>query len=72
MVSAIPHQIRASMPKRAVSRDTAKLPAMNPIEGTKNHRPYSADVRPSMVTTTCGAPPRKLKNGAEPSPAHSA
>ncbi len=60
------------MVKRRVSRDTAKFPAMKPIEGTKNHRPYSAEVRPSMPTTTCGAPPRKVKNGAEPSPAHSA
>ena len=72
MVSAIPHQIKASMLKRAVSRDTAKLPAMNPIEGMKNHRPYSADVCPRSVTTTWGAPPRKLKNGADPNPAHSA
>jgi hypothetical protein len=60
------------MPNRPVSRDTAKLPAMNPIEGTKNQRPYSADVCPSIVTTTWGAPPRKLKNGAEPKPAQSA
>jgi hypothetical protein len=60
------------MPKRAVRRETAKLPAMNPIDGTKNHSPYSADVRPSMLTTTWGAAPRKLKNGADPSPAQSA
>ena len=72
MVSAIPHQIRASTPNRDVSRDTAKLPDMNPIEGMKNHSPYSAEVRSSTVTTTWGAPPRKLKNGAEPSPAQSA
>ena len=52
MVSTMPHQIKASMLKRRVSRDTAKLPAMKPIDGTKNHRPYSAEVRPSMVTTT--------------------
>ena len=69
---AIPHQIKASTPSRVVSRDTAKLPAMNPIAGMKNHSPYSAEVRSSIVTTTWGAPPRKLKNGAEPRPAHSA
>ena len=61
-----------SMVKRPLSRDTMKFPAMNPNDGRKNHSPYSADVRPSMVTATCGAPPRKLKNGAEPRPAHSA
>ena len=52
MVSTMPQPIKASMVKRRVSRDTAKFPAMNPIEGTKNHRPYSAEVRPSMPTTT--------------------
>src|SRR5262245_12740487 len=53
MVNAIPHQIKASTPSRAVRRDTAKLPDMNPIEGMKNHRPYSAEVCSSIVTTTC-------------------
>jgi hypothetical protein len=72
MVRAIPHHIKAWIPNCAVSRDTAKFPAMNPMEGTKNHKPYSADVWPSTVTTTCGAAPRKLKNGADPSPAQSA
>ncbi len=71
-MNAIPHQISVSMLKRPLSRETAKLPAMKPIDGRKNHSPYSAEVRPSMVTVTCGAPPRKLKNGAEPNPAHNA
>jgi len=35
----------------------------------REHRPYSADERFISVTTTCGAPPRKMKNVAEPNAA---
>ena len=30
-----------------------------------NHTPYSAELRCIMETTTCGAPPTKVKNIAE-------
>ena len=34
---------------------------MKPNDGRKNHTPYSAELRPIIVTTTCGAPPRKRR-----------